>query len=167
MTAIAKYKDANNYDNHRFLALLPVLLKWYLRVLIVVAHKKRVPMVQRRLWTVGFSAAQSTNSVLGILGSALQHSREWTWVNNEVKQARKNLVHNMMSMDFANFQGKPMLEQLALTSGFCMPPMNFTFINVRKTSGHNHESRVPAGTRKCKEVIMNRFMFASNCNHVT
>ena len=93
--------------------------------------------------------------------------QNWTWLNQEAKLARQNLMERIMDPAYGDGHGRTMLQLLAQTSVFSMPPMQFSFINIRMSSGQNHGIRVPQGTRKSKEVTMNRFMFASNCNHVT
>ena len=76
-------------------------------------------------------------------------------------------MDGIMDPAYGDAHGRTKLPLLAQTSLFSMPPMQFSFINIRMSSGQNHGIRVPQGTRKSKEVTMNRFMFASNCNHVT
>ena len=77
--------------------------------------------------------------------------QNWTWMNQEAKLARQNLMERIMDPAYGDGHGRTMLQLLAQTSVFSMPPMQFSFINIRMSSGQNHGirgRRVPVKVRK-------------------
>ena len=74
--------------------------------------------------------------------------QSWTWMNDQCMLARSNLMDALMDPRYRNAHGMTLLQQVAASSCFDMPPLQFTFINTRMTSGHNTAVRVPSGDGK-------------------